>query len=143
MPQQINPNLNAKPVPIGLNIPIKRGKAGYFDLNYDSVSQVKANIKNLLNTVRGERRFQPLFGSGLHNAIFEQNLQETPDILKEIIINDINTWIPNITVTDVELSMTNMDNNQLKDIYTVYIKVTFTVNNVTDSVDLILQQNRI
>jgi hypothetical protein len=143
MPLYINPNSNTAPYPIGLNIPIQRGKAGYFDLNYDTVSQTKTNIVNLLNTARGERRFQPLFGSGLHSALFEQNLDTTPDVLKQIIVDDIHNWIPNVTVVNVDLSLSNADNNQLKDTYIVYIKVTFSVNNITDSVDLVLQQNSI
>jgi phage baseplate assembly protein W len=143
MPLLINPKSNVTLTPIGINIPIERGNTGYFSQTFDSVSQTKVNIINLLNTKRGERRFQPLFGSGLQNALFEQNLSSTPDILKKIITDDINNWIPNVNVVNVDLSLSNTENNQLTDTYTVYIKVTFVVNNTMDSVDLVLQQNNI
>jgi phage baseplate assembly protein W len=143
MPLLINPKSNVTLTPIGINIPIERGNSGYFSQTFDSVSQTKVNIINLLNTKRGERRFQPLFGSGLQNALFEQNLSSTPDILKKIITDDINNWIPNVNVVNVDLSLSNTENNQLTDTYTVYIKVTFVVNNTMDSVDLVLQQNNI
>ena len=129
--------------PIGLTLPITKGNAGYFQQSYDTLTQVKSNIVNLLNTKRGERRFQPYFGSGLQNALFEQNLDDSPDILKNIIINDIKTWIPNVTVLNVDLSLSTQDINDLKDTYIVYISVKFMVNNITDTVTLTLQQNKI
>jgi phage baseplate assembly protein W len=139
----INPSSNTTPYPIGLSIPIQRGSAGYFDQTYDTVSQTKMNIMNLLNTVRGERRFQPLFGSGLQSALFEQNLSNSPDVLKQIITDDINTWIPNVVITDIEFNLQGTDSNTLIDNYIVYIKILFTVNNVKDSINLVLQQNGI
>ena len=143
MPLLINPKSNVTLTPIGINLPIDRGNSGYFTQTFDSVSQTKVNIFNLLNTKRWERRFQPLFGSGLQRALFEQNLSSTPDILKKIITDDINNWIPNVNVVNVDLSLSNTENNQLTDTYTVYIKVTFVVNNTMDSVNLVLQQNNI
>jgi phage baseplate assembly protein W len=143
MPVSSFPNLNTTLSPIGLNLPIKMGKMGYFDLNYDTVSQVKANIVNLLQTKRGERRFQPLFGSGLQEELFEQINESTPEILKQIITNDINNWIPNVSITDVQVKLQNYDGNQITDNNVAYIKITFTVNNITDKVELIIQQNSI
>jgi phage baseplate assembly protein W len=143
MPKLISPNSNTNLLPIGLNLPIQRGQNGYFEVNYDTISQVKANIINLLKTKRGERRFQPLFGSGLQEILFEQISDATQIIIEQTIKSDINNWIPNVTVNSVNFSLDGYDNNQLKDNYTIYIKVTFTVNNITDNVDLVLQQNNI
>lgn len=138
-----NLNSNVKLNPIGINLPITRGNNGYFNQTFDSVSQTKINIFNLLNTKRGERRFQPYFGSGLESILFEQNIDGNTDIIKQMITDDIKTWIPNVDVINVDLAMSDDDKNQLKDIYKVYIKITFAVNNTVDSVDLILQKNRI
>lgn len=128
--------------PIGIDIPIQRGTNGYFSQTFDTVYQTKVNIINLLNTKRGERRFQPLFGSGLQNALFEQNLDDNVEILKNIIRDDINNWIPNVDVINVDLSLTDSQKNNLKDTYIIYIKVIFSINNIIDSVNLTLQQNR-
>ena len=134
---------NAILYPIGLNLPLQKGKSGYFDQTHDSVSATRSNIRNLLNTQRGERRFQPLFGSGLKSALFEQNLSNSPDILEQIVTNDINNWIPNVNVVNVTISFTPSIIDSSVDTYTVYISVTFMVNNITDTVDLIKQQNSI
>jgi len=75
--------------PIGLVLPLTRGNNGYFDQSYDTMTQIKSNIINLLRTNSGERRMQPQFSSGLQEALFEQNLQNTPDLIKRIIENKI------------------------------------------------------
>jgi len=55
---------------IGLSLPIKLGNEGYFITNKDDISQVSDNIKNLLSTIPGERRFNNSFGSSLYNLLF-------------------------------------------------------------------------
>lgn len=45
--------------PIGLTLPLKSGINGYFEQSYDTLTQIKANITNFLNTRPGERRFNP------------------------------------------------------------------------------------
>jgi phage baseplate assembly protein W len=142
MATMTNPNVNTL-YPIGLNLPIQKGNSGYFDQTYDSVSAAKANIINLLNTNKGERRFQPLFGSGLRKALFEQNLNNNTDILQQIVINDINNWIPNVTVIKVNLSLSSQQINSYTDTYTVEISLNFMVNNIMDTVDLTIQQQSI
>ncbi len=127
---------------IGLNIPIQLGSSGYFDQTFDTVSKTKANIINLLNTKRGERRFQPLFGATIHSALFEQNLDSNIEILKKIVADDINNWISNVNVVNVDLSLSSNENSHYKDTYIVYIKVTFIINNIMDIIELRLQQNR-
>jgi phage baseplate assembly protein W len=143
MPKYIPPTSNTKPLPIGLSLPIQRGKAGYFDLNYDTTSQIKANIINLLNTKRGERTLQPLFGSGLQEALMNQITDNTSGVLTQIIIDDITNWIPNVVVTNVNVTLPGYSTNQLTDINNVYLSITFTINNIQDSVDLVIQQNNI
>ena len=87
--------------PIGLVLPLARGNSGYFDQSYDTMTQIKSNIINLLRTNSGERRMQPQFSSGLQEALFEQNLENTPDIIKRIIEQKINMWIPGVNVENV------------------------------------------
>ena len=125
--------------PIGISIPITKGSMGYFAQTFDTVSAVKSNIINLLNTNLGERRFQPLFGSGLKNALFEQNLSDSTNVLQQIITSDIQNWIPNVSVSTVDINVSPNESGG----YVIYISVRFTVNNIMDSVDLILQQNSI
>lgn len=127
--------------PIGLVLPLTRGNNGYFDQSYDSLTQIKSNIINLLRTNTGERRMQPEFSSGLQAALFEQNLDATPELIKKIIENKINMWIPGVVIENIDLNITEEEKNTLTDTYKVYTKITFRVNQQTDFVELEFTSN--
>ena len=115
--------------PIGITLPIQDGNSGYFNQSFDTLTQIKTNIINLLNTRRGERRFQPTFGTRLWDLTFEQNVDTLKDQAINIVSEDISAWIPNVTVTDVTANL--LTTNQITsniDIYMLEIAVTFTVN---------------
>ena len=125
-------------VPIGLTLPIEDGNSGYFAQSFDTLTQVKSNIINLLNTRQGERRFQPTFGTRLWNLIFEQNVDTLKDQAVNIVTEDITTWIPNVTVVDVTAKL--LTNDQItanKDIYMLEIAVTFMIN-ITKQTDTVI-----
>ncbi len=129
--------------PIGLTVPLQIGRNGYFEPSYDTFTQVKSNITNLLRTKKGERRMNPNFGSGLQEYLFEQNLQDSPDIIKQIITDEVKNYVPGVTVNKVDINIANQEKNKLTDSYTLYIKIQFTVNNQTDTLTLRLNQNNI
>jgi phage baseplate assembly protein W len=116
-------------VPIGLTLPIQNGNSGYFAQSFDTLTQVKTNIINLLNTRQGERRMQPTFGSRLWNLIFEQNVDTLKDQAVNIVTEDIFSWIPNVTVLDVTSQLLTSDQiTANKDIYMLNIAVKFMLN---------------
>jgi phage baseplate assembly protein W len=116
-------------VPIGITLPIQDGNSGYFAQSFDTLTQVKMNIINLLNTRQGERRMQPTFGSRLWNLVFEQEVSTLKDQAINIVTEDIFAWIPNVTVIDVTAEL--LTNDQIaanQDIYLLNIAVTFMLN---------------
>jgi len=118
-----------KQQPIGLTIPIQDGTNGFFDQSFDTLTQTKTNIINLLNTQPGERRFQPTFGSRLWNLTFEQNLDTLIDVAENIVAEDIAMWIPGVTVTDITAVLLTSDEiNANQDIYRLEIAVKFMIN---------------
>ena len=129
--------------PIGLTLPLQIGRNGYFEQSYDTLTQVKSNITNLLRTKKGERRMNPNFGSSLQEYLFEQNLQDSADIIKQIITDEINNYISGVTVNKIDIGISNQEKNELTDSYILYIKIQFTVNNQTDTLNLTVNQNNI
>jgi len=122
---------------IGLKLPLRLGKRGYFDTNLATIDQVKSNIINILKTKPGERRFNNSFGSSLYSLLFEQ--LET-DVNKGIIIDsiqrDINkflngVYIDNVTVKENNnyLSSNNIENG-------IFISVYFIYNGTKSQVDV-------
>lgn len=129
--------------PIGLVLPLTRGNNGYFDQSYDTMTQIKSNIINLLRTNSGERRMQPQFSSGLQEALFDQNLQNTPDLIKRIVEKKINMWIPGVTVENIDLKISSGEKHTLVDTYKVYLKIIFRFNQQTDSVSMEFVSNNL
>ena len=128
--------------PIGITLPIQDGNTGYFQQSFDTLTQVKNNILNLLNTRPGERRMQPTFGSGLWNLVFEQNTNTLEDQAVNIVSQDINNWIPNVTVTNITANL--LTNDQIKantDMYMLEVAVSFMVNLTKQSDTVVVTVN--
>ena len=129
---------NTLSVPIGLILPIQDGDSGYFAQSFDTLTQVKTNIINLLNTRQGERRFQPTFGTRLWNLIFEQDVDTLKDRAINIVTEDIAMWIPNVTVIDVTSNLLTTDQIAAnRDIYMLEISVSFMIN-MTKQTDTVI-----
>lgn len=128
-------------IPIGIVLPIQNGNSGYFEQSFDTLTQIKSNIINLINTRPGERRMQPTFGSRIWNLLFEQHVENISEIAINAIREDINMWIPNVTVVDVTANVLKNDElSQNFDIYKLHIAVQFMLNMTkqTDTVNIVV-----
>jgi phage baseplate assembly protein W len=110
----------------GITLPVQRGNNGFFASAFTSFEQAKSNLKNLLLTRKGERIFQPNFGSGIHELLFEQATDDLEGRLQENITDSVNFWLPYINIDTIEVNMTD----EMKDRYTAEMKIQFTVGNV-------------
>ena len=83
---------------LGLKIPFQLGNNGYFETNYDTISQVSSNIQNLLLTKPGERRFNNSFGSSLYSILFEQinDFREFNEMLVTLVQKDLDRFMNEI-----------------------------------------------
>ena len=128
---------------LGLKIPFRLGQNGYFETNVDTISQVSSNIKNLLLTRPGERRFNNAFGSSLYKVLFEQNeLQEMLPMLVNLIQNDVNRFMNGVIVEDVKVQLVENDvvNN---DDNKIFIKVAFSYKELKSTTEVIITNNNI
>ena len=114
--RRINPLDLNKNVKIGVAFPLN--DVNLFDGTDTFKEQVKSNLINLLLTKKGERPMLPTFGVGLQDLLFENNIDL--DLLKESINNQINVFIPEITLMNLE---TNYDGE-----HTVFLKITYRLN---------------
>lgn len=125
--EQVQVNvIDTKPnVAVGIALPFNGTPV--FKLNYSTKDQVKSNLINYFLTSKGERIFNPTFGGDLRSFIFEQ----TPefDQLNAYITEQLNVYFPQITVIDLDLNVM-VDQNQ------VTISLTYSVNNLQDSVQI-------
>ena len=129
--------------PIGITLPITRGKAGYFNQSFDVLDQIKSNIHMLLRTKKGERRMNPNFGSSLWNLLFEGNTDGLNQLVEHSIRKDVERWLPYVTITKVEIRNGTTEKNQ----YAVGVSVSFVANSLgistPQTMDIILQQENL
>lgn len=84
-----------------------------------------ANLKTLLLTRVGERYMQPEFGTRLADAIFEPNTDEIVTVLNDYITTAINKWLPEITITSIDIKSNDDDKNR----HIIHIQILFNINN--------------
>ena len=112
----------------GITLPVQRGNGGYFDQAFSSFEQAKSNLKNLLLTSKGERIFQPNFGTGLKSLLFEQNTEQLAENIQEVITSSVAFWLPYINIDEIDVKMTD----EMKDNNRAEVSLKFTVGNQID-----------
>jgi len=73
-----------------------------FNPTYQTKDQIKANLINYILTNKGERVFNPEFGSNLRDLLFENIESSTLEELRSRIEDDINTYFPFIQVYEIK-----------------------------------------
>ena len=68
---------------IGVGIPLPLGGTPIFANTFTTEEQALSNLKNLLLTRKGERPFQPLFGTDVPSFLFENITKNLLDNLKQ------------------------------------------------------------
>lgn len=105
--------IDMKPdVAVGIKLPFGSAN-GLFELSYTTEEQAISNLKSLLLTKKGERLFQPEFGSDIYTLLFEQLVPGISENLDETITEDINYWLPYIIIIDLDVEAIE-DKNYVK-----------------------------
>ena len=101
---------------VGITLPIQRGEDGYFRQSFRTFDQIRSNLKNLLLTKKGERIFQPEFGSGLHDLLFQPGTEKFEEDLETTINEEVAKWLPYLIVEyiNIDIIKEQTDNNQAK-----------------------------
>ena len=105
---------------IGIDLPFRKsdGIEGWFASTTTTITAVKNNIKNLLNTHKGERYMQPNIGLNLRKFQFEQFTDELRLQIENDILDTFEFWLPFIQVRDLKVQMSDatagsVNNNKL------------------------------
>lgn len=106
--KRINPLDRQPRKAVGVAIPFS-GKA-VFNSTYETKEAIKSNLINYLLTGKGERYFNPTFGSGLRNELFANINRENLSTLEFKIRLDLENYFPTLEVLDLNVQ-TQPDNN--------------------------------
>ena len=88
---------------VGIGVTFPFGGDKIFNSSYTTIDQAVSNLTNLLLTLKGDRVFQPTFGTNLLGALFQPATNE----LKQFIVDDISDaiayWLPYINIIDISV----------------------------------------
>lgn len=112
---------------VGVSIPFSNRTA--FRTVYTTKEQLKYNITNYLLTGRGERIFNPTFGAGIRNRLFEQITEEANEALRLSIQSSVESYFPSVEVVDLVTS-SNPDANLVSVLFTYRIRQTGESDNI-------------
>jgi phage baseplate assembly protein W len=110
--------------PLGISLNFQQSQV-FQSISSNSL-QALNNLKNLLLTRIGERVAQPTYGSNLLYILFEPNLKDLKDNIKDFITTPVSYWLPYIIINDIIIT-TNEDNPDLQ--HEIEIKIEFQVDN--------------
>jgi phage baseplate assembly protein W len=97
---------------ININYPFKNSPKGFFlDLTSDDNAAIKADLLHLILTRKGQRLYNPDFGTDLLRFIFEPNDGLTLSKIKEEIDAAIDKYLPNLKVTDIIVEPSELDDH--------------------------------
>jgi len=129
---RINPLDLQENTAIGISLPFK-GNYGPFNSTFSTQDQTRYNIINLLLTSKGERVFNPEFGSDLKKVVFDPAIEdrEIRENIQNIVISSINAFIPEVEVINVDITP-NPDSNSL----TIITSYKFKTSGISDEVTI-------
>lgn len=126
---RVDPRDLNKNTAIGVKLPFNA--PGVFYSTFSTKEQLRYNIVNLVLTSKGERIENPNFGTNVRSQLFQQIDPSTFDDLEVGLIEDIQRYIPNIRVTNVQFSQSEEYNDN-----TLLVSITYLIL-ISNEVDTI------
>ena len=119
---------------INIDFPFKNSPKGFFlNLNDNDQRAIKADLMHLLLTRKGQRLYNPDFGTDLLRFIFEPNDTLTLTDIQEEVSASVKKYIPNLSINN--LTVTQSEYSE----YAATIRVEYTItDNVFDIVDYVI-----
>lgn len=122
-------------VAVGIKIPLIGTNGNLFDLSYSTEDQAISNLKNLILTRRGERVYQPLFGTTIQDSLFEQNTESLIASIRASIVDAVSFWLPYINLTELIITPV-IATGVSRDEHGITISMKVAVNDTTANVPI-------
>lgn len=87
---------------INIHYPFKDSHKGFFlDLNSSDAEAIKSDLMHLILTLKGQRLYNPDFGTNLLRYIFEPEDGYTLDKIKIEITTTVKKFLPKLVINEV------------------------------------------
>ena len=118
---------------INIDFPFKDSPSGYFlNLNSTDEKAIKADLMHLLLTRKGQRLYNPDFGTDILKFIFEPNDNLTLNGVREEVTASIKKYLPQLSITN--LTVTESDDSDFAAVIRLDYTITDTVFDIVDFV---------
>jgi len=108
---------------ININFPFKDSVKGFFlDLTKTDSAAIKSDLMHLILTNKGERFYNPEFGTNLRRFIFQPNDGFTYAEISEEIKEAVKKYLPNLKVNSVDIEQSAMSE------YAAKIRIDYTIS---------------
>ena len=114
---------------IGINIPFD-GNTG-INSTFLSKDAIRANLLNFFLTARRERVFNPQFGSGLRNLLFEPLTDDNKNAIRVFIEEGVAAYFPKVNIEDINIGFREDENIAL-----INFKYSIKNTNITDELNI-------
>ena len=126
---KIDPLDLQKNIAIGISLPFN-GPAGPFNKTYSTQEQAKYDLINLLLTNKGERVFNPEFGTDLRPVLFEPITEDIVPLIKNLITTSVDTYVPAVIVSDIIIKK-DEDHNTISITVTYKMRISGQADQIT------------
>jgi phage baseplate assembly protein W len=119
---------------INITYPFKNSPNGFFlNLNSTDADAIKSDLMHLLLTRKGQRLYNPDFGTNLLKYIFEPEDNMSFEALKDEVTNTIKKYLPMLSVKSI--TVTQSEDSE----YAAVIRLDYVItDNVFDIVDFVI-----
>ena len=115
---------------ISINFPFKDdltdGKL--LKMNTTTVNDIRSSLYFFISTKKGERWYDPEFGTKLYEFLFEKNDEITASQIRDSLKTDIEKYFNNVTIKDITI-------NQSEETNKLTINISFIYTNLYNTVD--------
>jgi len=121
---------------ISINFPFKdditNGK--FLKMNTTTVDDIRSSLYFFINTKKGERWYDPNFGSRLHEFLFEKNDSIVATEIKESLKSDIEEYFNSVSIKDILIDQSESVNSLTITILFVYTNL---YSSTQDSISIV------
>ncbi len=122
---------------ISVKLPLSVNDAdGHYTLNKTFMEVTKQNFKNLILTIPGERIMNPDFGVGIAQYLFEQDVEETREMITAKIHEQVQIYMPHVIIQEISFSSVEQSREIGSHVLSVAITYAVTPLNETDILDI-------
>jgi len=118
---------------ININYPFRNSNEGFFlDLNSEQNAAIKADLMHLILTRKGQRLYNPDFGTDLLRYIFEPEDELTFSDIQEEIKSVVKKYLPKLQINQISIEQSTESE------YAAVVRIDYTITddvfNTTDFV---------